>query len=550
MERTPGKGVMQMEFDYIIVGAGSAGSVLAARLSENPANTVLVLEAGGSDRSFWFDMPAGYARNYFNPETNWMFSSEPEPGMAGRRIYAPRGKVQGGSGSINAMIWVRGQRQDFDDWQASGNPGWGFKDVLPWFRDMETHPAGDTEWHGGSGPVGITPMKGQTHPICDRFLAAARELGQPATEDFNGAQFEGAGIYETNIARGRRQSSSKTHLTPALGRPNLTLRLKTEVIRLEIDATGRASGVILATPAGEDVIRARREVILAAGAVGSPKLLMLSGIGNPAELAAHGIAARAALPGVGANLQDHLCTSYYYRSAVPTLNDQLRPWWGKLTAGLRYVLTRSGPLALSVNQAGGFFRTPAAGPEGPPNIQLYFNPMSYRIPANPKASLEPEPYPGFLLAFNACRPESRGHISLASADPRAAPLIQPNYLSTARDCQEVIEASRLIRRFIQAPALKAITVEEISPGPACESDDEMLGYFRTQGGSIYHLCGTCRMGPDPAQDVVDAELRVHGLRGLRVVDASIFPNITSGNINAPVMMVAERASQLILGSRS
>lgn len=534
-----------MDYDYIIVGAGSAGSLLAARLSEDPATRVLLLEAGGSDRSFWFDMPAGYARNYFNPETNWMYSSEPEPEMAGRRIYAPRGKVQGGSGSINAMIWVRGQCRDFDDWAAAGNPGWGFDDVLPWFRKLEHHPAGNTDWHSAEGPVGITPMKGKTHPICDRFLAAARELQLPVSDDFNGAQFEGAGIYETNIAAGKRQSSSKTYLTPALSRANLTLRLKVEVTRLVIDDSGQVTGVELRSSDGVETLTARREVILSAGAIGSPKILMLSGIGDPVDLAAQGIAVRAALPAVGANLQDHLCASFYYRSSVPTLNDELRPWWGKLWAGMRYVLTRSGPLALSVNQAGGFFRTDSA--EGVPNIQLYFNPMSYRIPANPKARLEPEPYPGFLLAFNSCRPDSRGRVTLASADPAAAPLIRPNYLATERDRREVIEASRLIRRFMQAPALRAVTVEEVTPGPGCESDAQLLSHLREQGGSIYHLCGTCRMGPDAADSVVDAELRVHGLRGLRVVDASVFPNITSGNINAPVMMVAERASALIRG---
>ena len=359
------------------------------------------------------------------------------------------------------------------------------------------------------------------------------------------AQFEGAGIYETNIAAGKRQSSSKTYLTPALSRANLTLRLKVEVTRLVIDDSGQVTGVELRSSDGVETLKARREVILSAGAIGSPKILMLSGIGDPADLAAQGIAVRAALPAVGANLQDHLCASFYYRSSVPTLNDELRPWWGKLWAGMRYVLTRSGPLALSVNQAGGFFRTDSA--EGVPNIQLYFNPMSYRIPANPKARLEPEPYPGFLLAFNSCRPDSRGRVTLASADPAAAPLIRPNYLATERDRREVIEASRLIRRFMQAPALRAVTVEEVTPGPGCESDAELLSHLREQGGSIYHLCGTCRMGPDAADSVVDAELRVHGLRGLRVVDASVFPNITSGNINAPVMMVAERASALIRG---
>lgn len=534
-----------MSYDYIIIGAGSAGSILAARLSEDPATRVLLLEAGGSDRSFWFDMPAGYARNYFNPETNWMYSTEPEPGMAGRKIYTPRGKVQGGSGSINAMIWVRGQRRDFDDWRDAGNPGWGYDDVLPWFRKLENHPLGDTEWHSSRGKVGITPMKGQTHPICDRFIEAAREMQLPVSDDFNGVEFEGAGIYETNIGKGRRQSSSKTYLTPALKRANLTLRLKVDVTRIVIDDSGRATGVEIRTNGVTETLSAAREVILSAGAVGSPKLLMLSGIGDPAELAQHGIQVKAALPAVGGGLQDHLCASYYYRANVPTLNDELRPWWGKLRAGMRYVLNRKGPLALSVNQAGGFFRTASAGDA--PNIQLYFNPMSYRIPASTKAKLEPEPYPGFLLAFNSCRPDSRGRISLASADPLAAPLIRPNYLSTGRDCQEVIEASRLIRQFMQAPALRAITAEEVTPGPGCDSDEAMLTHLREEGGSIYHLCGSCAMGPDPATSVVDAELRVHGIRGLRVVDASVFPNITSGNINAPVMMVAEKAAAMITG---
>lgn len=532
-----------MEYDYIVIGAGSAGSILAARLSEDKDVNVLLLEAGGSDRSFWFDMPAGYARSYFNPKTNWMFSSEPEEAMAGRRIYCPRGKVQGGSGSINAMIWVRGQRRDFDDWAKVAGPGWGYDAVLPWFRKLENHPAGETEWHSSQGPVGITPMKGRTHPICDRFIEAARQLQLPVSADFNGAQFEGAGIYETNIARGKRQSSSKAYLAPALSRPNLTLRLGVTVQKVVIDGTGRATGVEIRANGAVETVSARREIILSAGAVGSPQILMLSGIGDPAELAAQGIALRRAAPAVGANLQDHLCASYYYRSTVPTLNDELRPWWGKLRAGMRYVLARSGPLALSVNQAGGFFRTESA--EGGPNVQLYFNPMSYRIPQSTKAKLEPEPYPGFLLAFNACRPESRGRIGLASADPAAAPRIRLNYLATERDRREAIEASRLIRRFMQAPALKAITVEEVTPGPSCGDDEAMLTHLREQGGSIYHLCGTCAMGTDPAASVVDADLRVHGVAGLRVVDASVFPNITSGNINAPVMMVAERASEMI-----
>lgn len=534
-----------MDYDYIIIGAGSAGSILAARLSEDPAINVLLLEAGGHDRSFWFDIPAGYVRSYFNPKTNWMYSSETEPAMADRNIYCPRGKVQGGSGSINAMIYVRGQRKDFDDWRDAGNPGWGYDDVLPWFRRLENHPAGETEWHSSKGKIGITPLRGKTHPICDRFLEAAKELQMPLSDDFNGAAFEGAGIYETNISNGKRHSSSKAYLTPALSRRNLTLRLGVDVDRLLFDETGRAIGVKCRSKGQSEQILARREIILSAGAVGSPKILQLSGVGNPEQLKAMGVAVQCALPAVGENLQDHLCASYYYRSNVRTLNDELGSLWGQGWAGLQYLMARSGPLALSVNQAGGFFKTEAA--DSAPNVQLYFNPMSYRIPPSTKAKLKPEPYSGFLFAFNACRPQSRGRISIASPNLDAAPKIQLNYLATELDQREAIEASRLIRRFMAAPALRAITVEETLPGPECKSDDDMLDYLRNQGGSIYHLCGTCAMGPDRRSSVVDAQLRVHGVAGLRVVDASVFPNITSGNINAPVMMVAERAAAMILG---
>lgn len=534
-----------MSPDYIIVGAGSAGSILAARLTEDRATRVLLLEAGGSDRSFWFEMPAGYVRSYFDPAVNWMFDSEPEPAMAGRRIYCPRGKVLGGSGSINAMIWLRGQRRDFDDWRDAGNPGWGFDDVLPWFRGLERHPAGDSDWHSAAGPVGITPMRGRTHPICDRFLAAATEAQLPVTLDFNGPRFEGAGIYDANIARGRRQSSARTHLRPALGRPNLALRTGVRVLRLRLDDTGRATGVDLRTPdGGTEGVTARRGVILCAGAVGSPALLQLSGIGAPDALRAAGVAVRHALPAVGLNLQDHLCASFYYRATVPTLNDRLRPWWGQLWAGLRYVLTRSGPLALSVNQAGGFFRSPLAA-DGVPDLQLYFNPLSYRIPQDRRARLLPEPYPGFLMAYSPCRPESRGSVAITGPDARTAPAIRLNYLATERDRAVAVEGARLIRRLVAAPALRAITAAEVSPGPDCREAEALLDHLRQTGGSIYHLCGTCAMGPDPARAVVDARLRVHGVPGLRVVDASVFPNITSGNINAPVTMLAERAAALI-----
>ncbi|MGE7990662.1 GMC family oxidoreductase [Pseudomonas sp. NPDC089554] len=531
------------DFDYIIVGAGSAGCILAARLSASGQHSVLLLEAGGKDSSPWFKLPVGFAKLYYNPTFNWMYYSQPQAQLAGRSLYAPRGKVQGGSGSINAMIYVRGQAHDFDDWAANGAEGWSFKDVLPYFRKLESHPAGESEYHGASGPIGITPMKGQAHPICDVFLKGCEQLGYPRSEDFNGQHFEGAGIYDVNVRDGRRSSSSFAYLHPALGRPNLTIEhhALTEQVLFE---GRRAVGVRVSQQGQTREFRARREVILAAGAVDTPKLLQLSGVGDRALLEQHGINLRHQLPAVGKNLQDHLCVSYYYKASIPTLNDEFGSLLGKLKLGLQYLLTRKGPLALSVNQSGGFFRSDAQQPH--PNLQLYFNPLSYQIPKNNKANLEPEPYSGFLLCFNPCRPTSRGEIRIASRDPQAPALIDPNYLSTQKDIDEAIQGSRLMRHIMNAPALKAITVEEVLPGAAVDDDESMLRYFRENCGSIYHLCGSCAMGSDPDTSVVDARLAVHGLAGLRIVDASVFPNVTSGNTNAAVMMVAEKAADLIL----
>lgn len=532
-----------MKYDYIIVGAGSAGCILAARLSESGRYTVLLLEAGGKDASPWFKVPVGFAKLYYNPTHNWMYYSQPQPHLAGRSLYAPRGKVQGGSGSINAMIYVRGQAHDFDDWAANGAEGWSFKDVLPYFRKLENHPLGDSDYHGGSGPIGITPMKGSTHPICDVFLKGCQELGYPLSEDFNGKHFEGAGIYDVNIKNGRRSSSSFAYLHPALGRPNLTVEHHVLVERVLFDGT-RASGVRIRQNGVQADFHATREVILAAGAVDTPKLLQLSGVGDKALLERHAIAPVHHLPAVGQNLQDHLCVSYYYKANMPTLNDAFGSLFGQVKLGLQYLLTRKGPLAMSVNQSGGFFR----GDENQahPNLQLYFNPLSYQIPKSDKASLKPEPYSGFLLCFNPCRPTGRGEVRIASSDPAEPALIDPNYLSTRKDIDEAIQGSRLIRAIMQAPALKAITVEEVLPGLAVDSDEAMLQYFRENCGSIYHLCGSCAMGIDPETSVVNHRLAVHGLQGLRIVDASIFPNVTSGNTNAAVMMVAEKGADLIL----
>lgn len=533
-----------MIYDFIIVGAGSAGCILANRLSENGRHSVLLIEAGGRDDSFWFKIPVGYARSYYNPKVNWMYSTEPEPELGNRRIYAPRGKVQGGSGSINAMIYVRGAAADFDDWAAAGNPGWGAQDVLPYFKALETHQNGASAWHGDTGPIHVTPMRGMTHPVTDAFLKGCEELQLPLNQDFNGATIEGAGVYDVNTKRGQRSHSSAEYLRPALKRPNLAIERQAFARRITFGSDGRADGVDVLQNGAFRHFTARREVIVAAGAVDSPKLLQLSGLGDGAVLGDAGIPLHRHLPAVGQNLQDHVCASFYYRATIPTLNGPFGSLWGQARLAAQYFLTRKGPFAMSVNQAGGFFR--GAPDEPRPNIQLYFNPLSYRIPTSPKAGLKPEPYPGFLIAFNSCRPTSRGTISIASPDPAAAPLIRPHYLSTEHDVREVIQASRLVRRIAAAPAIAAVTAEEISPSPAIADDAALLEYFRANSGSIYHLCGSCAMGPDEATSVVDTRLRVHGVPGLRVVDASIFPNVTAGNINAPTMMVAEKGARMII----
>ncbi|MDE1184266.1 GMC family oxidoreductase N-terminal domain-containing protein [Paraburkholderia sp.] len=533
-----------MDYDYIIVGAGSAGCILANRLSASGQHTVLLLEAGGKDSSFWFKVPVGFTKTYYNPTYNWMYYSEPEKELDGRPIYCPRGKVQGGSGSINAMIFVRGQPHDFDDWAAAGNPGWTFRDVLPYFRKLESHPLGNTEYHGADGPIRISPMNDAAHPICHVFIKGAQQAGYQRSDDFNGAQFEGAGIYDVNTRNGQRSSSSFEYLHPVLTRKNLHVEREVRVDRVLFDANRRATGVAVTQNGVARTFNATREVILSAGAVDSPKLLQLSGVGEPGLLAKHRIPLVHALPAVGQNLQDHLCVSFYYRANVKTLNDEMRSLLGKLKLGLQYLLTKKGPLAMSVNQSGGFFK--GNDQQAHPNLQLYFNPLSYRIPKSNTASLEPEPYSGFLLAFNPCRPTSRGSIEIASNRAQDAAKIRINALTTEKDIDEAIQGCELVRKVMASPALKEITVEEISPGPQVNTRDAFLQYFREQSGSIYHLCGSCAMGDDASTSVVDARLRVHGVDALRVVDASIFPNITSGNINAPTMMVAEKGAAMIL----
>ncbi len=534
---------MKVQYDFIIIGAGSAGCILADRLSESGQHSVLIIEAGGKDNYPWIKLPVGFGKTYYNPKYNYMYYTQPEAAMANRKLYAPRGKVQGGSGSINAMIYVRGQPADFDNWAAAGNKGWSYKEVLPFFKKLEQHPAGNTEFHSADGKMAITPMKAQAHPLCDSYLKGALAAGFAVTDDFNGSQFEGAGIYDINVRRGQRDSSNTAYLKPALKRANVTILRNTTAEKIIVDEA-TAHAVQIRHAAALQQITANKEIILAAGAVDSPKLLQLSGIGDESLLAKHGIKLVKHLAGVGQNLQDHLCLSYYYKANVNTLNDELGSIFNQAKAGVQYLINRSGPLSLSVNQAGGFFKGSAT--EDTANLQLYFNPMSYQIPENPKAQLKPDPYSGFLVAFNSCRPTSKGSIEIADKDPKKPPLIKPNYLSTQKDIEEVIQGDRLVRKLMQSAPLKAITAEQISPTEAIDNEASLLQHFRENAGSIYHLCGTCKMGVDAETAVVNERLRVHGINKLRVIDASIFPTITSGNINAPVMMVAEKGAQMIL----
>jgi choline dehydrogenase-like flavoprotein len=536
------------EFDYIIVGAGSAGCVLANRLTESGRHRVLLLEAGGSDFSPWIRVPVGYARTFTDPRYNWMYRTEAEPELDNRSAFWPRGKVLGGSSSINAMLFVRGQPADYEDWRAAGNPGWAWQDVLPYFRKLEDHAWGASEYHGAGGPVHVHDPAATVHPLCRNFLEACAAAGIPLTRDFNGAQTEGAGLWQVTIRGGVRVSSASAYLRPALRRRNLALATEARVTRVLI-AGGAASGVEYLRGGSRLTATARGEVLLAAGAIASPQLLELSGIGDPELLGRLGIPVVAALRPVGRGLQDHLCVSYFYRSTVPTLNDELAPFLGKARAAVRYALRRDGPLSMSVNQAGAFVRSRPQLER--PNLHLYFNPASYSTTSRgaSRRLLNPDPFSGFLMSFNTCRPTSRGSVHLRSPDPLASPAIAPNSLSTPQDVADVYEGARMLRRIAAAPPLAGVIESELQPGAHIRTDAQVLQDFRRRAGSVFHPCGTCAMGPDEADSVVDAHLRVHGVGKLRVVDASIFPAVTSGNINAPTLMVAEKAADLILGAQ-
>lgn len=528
--------------DYLIVGAGTAGCILANRLTASGRRNVLLLEAGGADRSFWIRVPVGYGRTFNDPRFNWMYETEPDSGLNGVRSYWPRGKVVGGSGSINAMVYVRGQPKDYEDWGSNGVTGWSWSDVRPVFESMEQRS------DQGPGVLRITDNSARVSPLCRLFIGSCESQGLSFTPDFNGPQSEGVGIYATMTRNGFRESTATAYLRPARTRANLDLRLRASVRRIELEGK-RAAGVSYWWQGAVHQARATRAVIVCGGTVNSPQLLQLSGIGDAALLAKFGISTQHALPAVGQNLQDHLAVNYIYRSLVPTLNNELYPFWGKVRAALRYLLTRRGPLSMSVNQAGGFIRSSAD--RAAPDFQLYFNPASYTASrTRTRRLLNPDAFPGFLMSFQTCRPTSRGHLAIRSADPDVAPAIHPNYLSTRQDLNDVLIGGRLLRRIASSAPLNGVIEQEMQPGVQAQTDEALIQDFRERAGSVFHPVGTCMMGTHAADSVVDGRLRVHGMDGLRVVDASIFPNVTSGNTNGPVAMVAERAARMLLEDES
>jgi choline dehydrogenase len=533
-------------FDYIVVGAGSAGCVLANRLSANGKDQVLLLEAGGSDRSPLIQVPLGYGLTFADPKYNWGYTTQPDPALNGRTSYWPRGKVLGGSSSLNAMVYIRGQQGDYDDWAAAGNTGWSWKDVLPYFKKSEDHVWGASVHHGASGEMRVSDFADQVHPLCERFLQAGKALGFERTEDFNGDLKEGFGLWQMTIRDGVRESTSNAFLRPALKRANLTLQTHAHVTRVLTEGK-KAIGVECLIDGVKQIFTVRKEVILSGGAINTPQLLQLSGVGDSAHLQRVGVPLVHHLPRVGLGLQDHLCVSYFFKSKVPTLNDSLSPWYGKLWAGVRYLFTRKGPLGMSVNQAGAFVRS-RPGLERP-NLHLYFNPISYSaatiVPGRFKIT-NPDPFSAFLISFNTCVPTSRGSVTIHSANPLDKPRIETNFLTTEHDMRDIVEGSRMVRAIANSKPLVDVLQSEHLPGNAVQSDEDILKDFRARCGSVYHASCTCAMGVDPATSVVDARLRVHGMAGLRVVDASVFPTVTSGNTNAPVIMVAEKAADMIL----
>ena len=524
------------EADFIVIGAGSAGCAVAARLSEDPATRVLLFEAGGEDKNRWIHIPLGFGKTFADPSVNWCYETEPDPGAGDRRVFWPRGKVLGGSSSINGMVYIRGQAEDFDHWRQLGNTGWSFDDVLPYFKRSEHQTRGADGYHGTGGPLCVSDVADR-HPICEGFIDAAMSLGFPRNDDFNGVSQDGVGYHQTTTRNGKRCSTAVGYLRPALKRRNL--RVLTDALTEKIAFDGRrATGVVFRLNGATCTARAASEVILCGGAVNSPQLLMLSGVGPAAHLAGHGIPVVHDLRGVGQSLQDHYSAALKFKCALPiTVNDVMLSNIKKLRAGLEYYTFKKGLLAMGTSPAALFART---RPElASADIKCSCSPFSADRPQDGLHR-----WSGFTMIVYQLRPESRGRIELKSANPADPPAVYPNYLATPTDQQTIVAGLKLLRRIAERPQIQRFIAAEFQPGPAVESEEELLAYARQRGGTVYHPTSTCKMGVD-AMAVVDPELRVHGLVGLRVADASIMPTVVSGNTNAATIMIGERAADMV-----
>lgn len=528
-----------MEADFIVIGAGSAGCVLANRLSANPNNKVILLEAGGRDWNPWIHIPVGYFKTIHNPSVDWCYRTEPDPGLNGRSIEWPRGKVLGGSSSLNGLLYVRGQRQDYDRWRQMGNAGWGWDDVLPLFKRAENNERGADDYHGDQGPLSVSNMRIQ-RPITDAWVAAAQAAGYNFNSDYNGAEQEGVGFFQLTARNGRRCSSAVAYLHPIKKRENLTIVTHAQADKIEIE-DGRAVGVTYTEKSGSpQTVKARREVVLCGGAINSPQLLMLSGIGDPEQLAEHGIDVKNALHGVGKNMQDHLQARLVYKCNEPTLNDEVSSLMGQAKIGLKYLMFRAGPMTMAASLATGFLKT--RGDLETPDIQFHVQPLSAENPGKGA-----DKFSAFTMSVCQLRPESKGEIRLKSAQPREYPKIIPNYLSTETDCRTIVAGVNIARKIARHAPLTSKISEEYRPDASLDMDDYegTLDWVRNNTASIYHPTGTCKMGDGP-DAVVDSRLRVHGVGALRIADCSIMPEIVSGNTNAPAIMIGEKASDLIL----
>jgi choline dehydrogenase-like flavoprotein len=526
-------------FDYVIIGAGSAGCVLANRLSKDARNAVCLLEAGGKDNWIWFHIPVGYLFAIGNPRADWMFKTEAEAGLNGRILNYPRGKVLGGCSAINAMIYMRGQREDYDNWRQLGLEGWGWDDVRPIFRHHLDHYLGAGEHHGAGGEWRVEAPRMQWQ-ILDSFIEAAVEAGIPRASDFNTGSNEGVSYFHVNQKNGRRWSAARGFLRPALSRPNLKVETHAHATRILFEGK-RAIGVEILQNGNLRRILARKEVILSAGAIASPQLLQLSGVGNGAFLREHGIDVVHHLPGVGENLQDHLQLRPIYKvSGVRTLNEEYRSLFKKGQMALEYALFRKGPLTMAPSQLGAFTRS---SPEyATPNLQFHIQPLSLD-----KFGEDPHPFPAFTASVCNLRPTSRGTVRIRGGKAGEAPFIRPNYLSTEEDQRVAVDALRLVRQIVSMPALQKYHPEEYKPGATLTTDEELLKGARDIGTTIFHPVGTAKMGIDSdPMAVTDARLRVRGIENLRVIDASIMPAITSGNTNSPTLMIADKGAAMIL----